>query len=125
MKVMSIMRKIFWSALAMWLLSSSSVFAVQEGDTADTKLTSPLKDSIGSIDKLVETILNSIVLPIGASVAAVAIIYSGFLYVKAQGKPGELEKAHEAIKWTLVGTAVILGAWVISQLIGGTIDKLR
>ena len=74
---------------------------------------------------LVERILNDIVLPLGASVAAIAIIYSGFLYVKAQGNKEELQKAHEAIKWTVVGTAVILGAWVLAKLIDKTIKALQ
>ena len=122
-------RKLFWSSVFLWLFFSE--IARAQDVTAGTPppptsftLPSPLSVK-GGIIGLVEAILNNIVLPLGASVAAIAIIYSGFLYVKAQGNKSELEKAHEAIKWSIVGTAVILGAWALAQLIKGTIDALR
>ena len=124
-------RNLFWSALATWLLSAGDVAAVDTttgGTPAPApggfKLQSPLKD-IGGIDQLVKAIIDNIVMPLGMSIAVIFIIYSGFLYVKAQGKPGEIEKAHNALTWTLVGTAVLLGAWVLAGLVGGTIEQLR
>lgn len=122
---MRTIRNIFWGALATWLLSAGNVSADATGGTPVTfKLDSPLKN-IGGIDQLVKVIIDSIVLPLGVSIAVLFIIYSGFLYVKAQGNPGEITKAHKALAWTLVGTAVLLGAWVLAQLVGGTIDQLR
>ncbi len=128
LKTMHTLRNLFWSVLATWLLSASTASAqdalqVQTGPSVDS-LGSPLKIT-GGIAELVKAIIDNIVMPLGVSVAALAIIYSGFLYIKAQGNPGEIGKAHEALKWTLVGTAVLLGAWVIAQLIGGTITQLR
>ena len=126
---MQTLRNLFWTVLATWLLSASSAFAadvlpVETGPSVDFTLGSLLKIT-GGIAGLVKAIIDNIVMPLGVSVAALAIIYSGFLYIKAQGNPGEIGKAHEALKWTLVGTAVLLGAWVIAQLIGGTIEQLR
>ncbi len=121
------LRNLFWSIFAALLLSAGSVAAADVVPvTTGTNFTlqSPLKN-IGGIDQLVKVIIDSIVMPLGMSVAVVFIIYSGFLYVKAQGKPEEIKKAHKALTWTIVGTAVLLGAWVIAQLIGGTIDQLR
>ncbi len=126
MKSMQTLRNIFWSVLAAWLLSSGTVSAqTVTGNTGNSfTLQSPLKD-IGGVDQLVKAVIDNIIMPLGVSIAVLFIIYSGFLYVKAQGKPGELAKAHEAFKWTLVGTAVLLGAWVLAGLVGGTIDQLR
>ena len=124
---MRALRNIFWSALAMWLLSAGGVEAVSDstgGTPSSFTFPSPLKD-IGGIDTLVKALIDKIILPIGASVAALFIIYSGFLYVKAQGKPEKIKEAREALTTALIGTAIILGAWVIAQLIGGTINQLR
>lgn len=112
-------------AAAAWFLSGELVLAQDgSGGTADPLFPSPLKD-IGGINELIQAIITNIALPLGATLAALAIIYSGFLYVKAQGNSGEIQKAHEAIKWSLVGTAVILGASVIASLIGKTIEALK
>ncbi|MBI3074671.1 MAG: hypothetical protein HYY92_00440 [Parcubacteria group bacterium] len=128
MKSMRTLRNLFWSVLAAWLLSAGNVSAQtvsgSPSPSVDFTLGSPLNIT-GGIAELVKAIIDNIVMPLGVSVAALAIIYSGFLYIKAQGNPGEIGKAHEALKWTLVGTAVLLGAWVIAQLIGGTIEQLR
>lgn len=126
-KPMRTVRNIFWGILAAWLLSAGSAFAGEvAGDTIGNsfKLESPLKN-IGGIDQLVKVIIDSIVLPLGMSIAVLFIIYSGFLYVKAQGNPPKLAEAHRALMWTLVGTAVLLGAWVLAQLVSGTINQLR
>lgn len=51
-------------------------------------------------------------------------IYAGFLYVKAQGKESDITKAHDALLWTSVGTAVLLGSWVLANAICRTINEL-
>ncbi|MBI2048815.1 MAG: hypothetical protein HYT29_00005, partial [Parcubacteria group bacterium] len=99
------LRNLFWSIFAALLLSAGSVAAADVVPvTTGTNFTlqSPLKN-IGGIDQLVKVIIDSIVMPLGMSVAVVFIIYSGFLYVKAQGKPEEIKKAHKALTWTIVG----------------------
>lgn len=128
MKPMRSIQKLFWSALAAWLISTGSAAAVGGGAEVQTPpplpFPSPLNVS-GGIAGLVEAIINNIILPLGASVVALAVIYSGFLYIKAQGKPGDITKAHEALTYTLIGAAILLGSWVIANLIGGTINQLR
>lgn len=53
-----------------------------------------------------------------------AFIYSGFLFVKAQGKPKELEDAQNAIKWSIVGAFILFGAWGFAQIIKTTISTV-
>lgn len=75
-----------------------------------------LKDIIGII-------LNSIadiVLPI----VIVMVIYSGFLYVIARGKPEAIKDAHKALTWTLVGAAVLLGARLIANVLIDTVSSI-
>jgi len=87
-----------------------------------TKLDSPL----GSTDSLWKFALKilDLIAKIGYPIIILALIYSGFLFVKAQGKPEELKTARNAILWTIVGALVILGAQAIGYAIKGTIDTL-
>ena len=81
----------------------------------------PLGD-INTIPDLINLILG-IVMRIGIPIIALMIMYAGFLYVTARGNETQLTKAHTAIKYTLIGAAIILGAFVISNAITGTINQ--
>jgi hypothetical protein len=78
-----------------------------------------------TIKGLIETIVNDILMPIGGVIAVMMIMYAGFLYVTARGDSGQITKAHDALKYAVIGAAILLGAWVISQAIGNTIDQLK
>ena len=70
-----------------------------------------------SLFVLLKTIISDILLPIGGVLAVLAFIYSGFLYVTAQGNESKLATAHKALLYTSIGTAVLLGSWVLANLI--------
>ncbi len=91
----------------------------------EINIPNPFGRSGGSLTELFETIVNSIILPIGGVLAVLAFVYSGFLYVTAQGNPGKIEEANRALLYSAIGTAVLLGSWVIANVIGGTIDQLK
>ena len=74
--------------------------------------------------ELLETVVNRIVLPIGGMLAVLAFIYSGFLYVTAQGNPTKLATANKALLYTAIGTALLLGSWALANVIRGTINQL-
>lgn len=74
---------------------------------------------------LIRVLINEILIPIGAVVAVVMVIYAGLLYVTAAGNETKIKKAHEAITWAVIGAAILLGAWVISEAIQGTIETLK
>ncbi len=78
-----------------------------------------------TLDGFVTRILNEVVVPVGAIILVIAIIYTGFLFVTAQGNPEDLKKAKNAFFYTLIGGAVLLGASVLAQLISNTIQSLR
>jgi hypothetical protein len=62
-------------------------------------------------------LLTEIILKIGMPLAALMIILSGFMFVKARGNPEELKKAKAMFVWTLVGTAIIIGSYVIATAV--------
>jgi hypothetical protein len=85
--------------------------------------TNPLKDGIDSLPGLLGLILD-IMVQIGTTVIIIMIIYAGFLYTTARGNQSQLDKAHRVIWGVLIGSAIILGAFVIAQVIKDTARKL-
>ncbi|HBB43898.1 MAG TPA: hypothetical protein DCZ83_00680 [Candidatus Yonathbacteria bacterium] len=53
-----------------------------------------------------------------------AFIWSGFLFVKAQGNEKELETAKTAIWWSVIGAFILMGAWGFAQIIGSTVSTI-
>jgi hypothetical protein len=79
--------------------------------------------SQNSFEGFIKTLLEG-VLKVGIPVVALAIIYCGFLFVEARGKPEKLTKAKSALLYTLIGAAILLGSWAIAQLISNTVLAL-
>jgi len=85
----------------------------------------PFKDSVGgSLNQLIRNIMNDIVLPIGGVLCVLAFIYAGFLYVTAQGNETQITKANTALLYAAIGTAILLGSWVLATAICETIGAL-
>lgn len=78
-----------------------------------------------TIPGLIRAIVNNILIPIGGVVAVMMIMYAGFLYVTAGGNETKIKTAHQALTWAVIGAAILLGAWVISEAIQGTINQLK
>lgn len=57
-------------------------------------------------------------------IISLAIVYSGFLFLKAQGNSEDLATAKRNLLYVVIGAILILGAWVIATLIGGTVAQL-
>ncbi|KKR70173.1 MAG: hypothetical protein UU13_C0012G0019 [Candidatus Nomurabacteria bacterium GW2011_GWB1_40_7] len=79
--------------------------------------------NIDSIPGFIQTILEG-ALKVGIPVIALAIVYCGFLFVKARGKPEEITKAKDALLYTLIGAAILLGSWAIAKMISATVTGL-
>lgn len=110
---------VFWSVMSATLFLPIMIARAAEGlNTLPNPLT-----GVNSFGELIQKILR-VVVDIGVPVATLFIIYSGFLFVKAQGNPEKLKEAKETFFWTIIGTAVLLGAWVLAQAIKGTIESL-
>ncbi len=96
--------------------------------TTSITLDNPFKATCGTgtcgVLDLLKAIVNNIILPIGGVLAVLGFIWSGFMYVMARGNPAAIGKAHTALLYTAIGTAVLLGAFAITDLITGTISQL-
>lgn len=88
------------------------------------KIENPLgAGGVSSVPEFIEKILD-IAIQIAIPILTLAIVYCGFLFVKAQGNPEELTKAKTALLYTLIGAAIILGAQVVASFIGDTVVDL-
>ncbi|OHA87307.1 MAG: hypothetical protein A3A90_01365 [Candidatus Zambryskibacteria bacterium RIFCSPLOWO2_01_FULL_35_19] len=87
------------------------------------EIKNPFKEN--TIEGLITTIIKDILIPIGSVVAVVMVMYAGFLFVTARGDAAQITKAKDALLWAVIGAAILLGAWIISQAIGKTISQLR
>lgn len=108
----------------LYLLPRAFLFAAPGDDTSggSVGLQNPIQAT--SITALLASILDFIV-RLGLPVIVVAIIYSGFMFVVARGKPAELEVAKKNLVYVMIGAAIILGAKVLSVVITGTVDGIR
>jgi len=81
----------------------------------------PLKDD--SITKFLERVVDVLV-TLSIPVIAVAIIYSGFLFITAGGNKDKIEKAKDFALYTLIGAGIIIGAEVIITVLENTASGL-
>lgn len=109
---------LFFSLMAFILVAPITSLAVEPDEIV---LKNPINAT--SVNGLIKDILIGVI-KIGIPLIAIAIIYSGFLFVTAQGKPGDIETAKRAFMYTLIGGAILLGAWAIAQLISDTVLAL-
>ncbi len=96
--------------------------AGQSGSSTDTAtIENPIQ--VDSIAGFIERVLG-IILKLGIPIVALAIIYAGFKFVMAQGNAGKLEEAKSTFLYTLVGAALLLGAWVVGSIVKATIEAI-
>ncbi len=85
----------------------------------------PFKAGVGdSLYVLIKNIVDKIILPVGGVLCVLAFIYAGFLYVTARGEEKQITKANATLLYATIGTAVLLGSWVLANAICKTIGLL-
>ena len=72
----------------------------------------------------IENVVRSLVV-ILFPIVILMFIYTGFLFIKAQGKPAELGKARSAFVWSFVGAMLVLGAWTLLHIAENTVGHFR
>ena len=68
--------------------------------------------------------LAKVVTAVGIPLVALFLIYSGFLFVTAQGKEEQLKTAKTTFFWAIVGGAIVIGAYAIATAIVNFAIKL-
>jgi hypothetical protein len=76
-----------------------------------------------SIPQLLGVILEAVVY-LGTIILVLMLVYVGFLFVMAQGKPDKLKEARTALLWTVIGGLLLLGAEGLAIVIKSTAEAL-
>ncbi len=86
-------------------------------------LCNPLNSNFSTIPAFIAGALKVLVM-VALPIITLFLVVSGFMFIKARGNPSELTKAKENFLYVIIGALLILGAWVIATLIGGTVTQL-
>lgn len=86
-------------------------------------LCNPLSSSFSDIPHFIEGALRVLVM-VALPVIGLFIVIAGFMFVLARGNSSELEKAKRNFLYVIMGAGLILGAWVIAELLSGTVGQL-
>jgi len=77
-------------------------------------------DSLRELLEILLTIAVYILFPI----IVLMIVYTGFLFVQAQGKPDKIQEARRMLMWTIIGGLIVLGAYALSVGIAATVAEI-
>ena len=96
------------------------------GDTSevtviDINIPNPI--SVGTIPEFIQKVLDFII-TIGLPILAMAIIYSGFLFITAQGAEAQITKAKNALLFAVIGGFILLGSWLIAGAVKEALTDL-
>ena len=126
MKITKLLIKMFLFVATTTIFLAPTLILAQGSNPPpiDIKITNPLKGGTDSIPVLLEKIISEALLPIGAVVVVVMIIYAGFLFVTAKGKPEDITKAKDALLYAAIGAGILLGARVLAGAIKATVIQI-
>jgi len=103
------------------ILLITAVVLISSAAIAYAQIQNPI--SSGSFAELIKRIAQEI-RPIAITFSVVFIIYSGFLFVTASGNQEKLKSAKTTFTWTIVGTAIVVGASLLAEVVINTIRNL-
>lgn len=90
---------------------------------AATGLENPLSPQFSSIPAFIAGALKVLVI-VALPIITLFIVIAGFMFVFARGNEQALSKAKQNFIYVIIGALLILGAWLIATLIGGTVTQL-
>lgn len=107
------MKKILPSLVALCVVAVPSSFIFAE------VLANPIK--YNTFSEFVEGV-TKVAVQVLMPFVVLAFIYTGFLFVKAQGNEKVLKDAKTAMTWSMIGALILFGAWGFASMIGKTVQ---
>ncbi len=86
-------------------------------------LCNPLNSNFSTIPAFIAGALKVLVI-VALPIITLFLVVAGFMFVFARGNSSKLEEAKKNFVYVIIGALLILGAWVIATLIGGTVTQL-
>ena len=75
-----------------------------------------------TIQSLITAFLNVLVI-IAVPFLVFFVIYSGFLYVTAQGNPEKIKAANKSLTYAIIGAVIIIGASAIVTIVDNIVQQ--
>jgi len=97
------------------------------GGVTTVTLTNPLNITCTSNETCISTFvagLMDFIVRIGTVIVILMLVFVGYKFVMAQGEPGKISEARQALLWTIVGALILLGAKAISLGILATVQAI-
>lgn len=91
------------SAVATFLLTATPVFAQSS--------------EVGKVQTFIQSVIQVLV-TLSGLVAAGFIVWGGIGYITSSGNPEALEKSKKTILYSAIGLVLVLGAFVLSNVVG-------
>ena len=110
-------------ALSVGIALTGALPVMAQCDPNSGQLCNPLKytNVTDLVVYIVKDILVGLIAPI---VITLALLWSGFMFVMAQGKETELVTAKRNLLYVLVGGAILLGAYIILEIVTNTVGQI-
>lgn len=90
---------------------------------AEGGLENPLNRNFSTIPAFIAGALKVLVI-VALPIITLFLVVAGFMFVFARGNSSKLDEAKKNFVYVIIGALLILGAWVIATLIGGTVTQL-
>ncbi len=94
---------------------------VSQNPGLNIHLNNPLK--VNTITDAI-SLFMSIIIRIALPLIIIFFIWAGLSFILARGNPTKIETAKRMFFYTVIGTMLILGAWVITNAIIGTVNVI-
>ncbi len=86
------------------------------------KIQNPLNKDFSDIPSLINGVVD-LALRLGVIVAVLALVWVGFKFIIAQGNPGEIDKAKQALWWVIIGIFILFSSKIVIEIIKGTLNN--
>ena len=101
-------KNVFLTAVSVFLISSFPVLAA-DGDVA-------------KVETFIQNVIQ-ILVTLAALVAAGFFVWGGIGYITSSGNPESLDRAKKTILYSAIGLTIVLGAFVITNIVNQTAGK--
>jgi cytochrome bd-type quinol oxidase subunit 2 len=118
---MNIVKKISYGAGSMILAAPMAVFAANSGTTGFVNPGEQTGLPQGSLLGIITSIMNWLLVVVGI-LGVIGFVIAGILYLTAAGDEGRIDKAKNAMVYSIVGVIVALIGVVVIQAVQGMLS---
>lgn len=89
----------------------------------DLNIPNPLAGTVDSLPQLFQQIVQ-IIISVGIPLIAIALVYSGFLFVSARGSDENIKHAKTVFTYAVIGGLILLASWLVAGAVKDALTSL-